>query len=102
MTRGRWLAALVLIGAAALAWRGGIYSMSDYFALQRAEREAQIEVKRLRREVDSLKQFRRMLETDPATQERVAREQKGMIRPGELSFIIETGQPLPDDTTRNR
>ncbi|MBA2291817.1 MAG: septum formation initiator family protein [Gemmatimonadales bacterium] len=101
MTRGRWLAVLVLIGAAVLAWRGGIYSMSDYFALQRAEREARSEVRRLSREVDSLKQFRHLLETDPATQERVAREQKGMIRPGELSFIIET-EPTPPDTTRKR
>ncbi len=101
MTRARWLAVVVLIGAAVLAWRGGIYSMSDYFALQRTEREAQAEVRRLSREVDSLKEFRRLLETDPVTQERVAREQRGMIRPGELSFIIET-EPAPPDTARKR
>ena len=89
MTRARWLALIVLIGAAIFAWRGGSYSGSDYLALQQAERDAQGRVRQLTREVDSLKRLRRLLETDSATQEMVAREQRGMIRPGELSFIIE-------------
>ena len=100
MTRARWLALIVLIGAAIFAWRGGSYSGSDYLALQQAERDAQGRVRQLTREVDSLKRLRRLLETDSATQEMVAREQRGMIRPGELSFIIERG--VADSVAQNR
>lgn len=91
MTRARWLALIVLAAAIFFAWEGGIYSTRDYLALQQSERDAQARLRALTREVDSLKRFRRLLETDPRTQEMVAREQRGMIRPGELSFIIERG-----------
>ena len=89
MTRGRWLGVAVLVGAAIFAWQGGIYSTTDYLALRQAEREAEARIKRLTHEVDSLKRLRRLLETDSATQEMVARQQRGMIRPGEISIVIE-------------
>jgi cell division protein FtsB len=40
----------------------------------------------LQRDVDSLKTLRRLIETDPATQERIAREEFGMVREKELLF----------------
>ncbi len=88
MSRVRWLAVVVLVCAGVFAWQGGAYSTADYVAVNRAERVAAARVQSLTREVDSLKRFRRLLETDPATQERVAREQWGWVRPGEMSFIV--------------
>jgi cell division protein FtsB len=42
----------------------------------------------LRSAVDSLRRVVNALENDPATQERVAREQFGMIRDGEILYRI--------------
>ena len=52
---------------------------------ERAEREA---VDSLSREVDSLTRIRKLVETDPGWQERIAREQYGMLRKGELEFTV--------------
>jgi cell division protein FtsB len=50
-----------------------------------AERRA---VRDLERQLDSLQRLARALETDPAAQERAAREQFGMIRKGELLYRL--------------
>ena len=100
MKLSRVLALVVLVAIAIFAWQGGIYSTGDYLALQQAERTAKARIRSLTREVDSLKRFRKLLETDPVTQEMVAREQRGMIRPGELSFIIERGGADSADATK--
>jgi len=42
----------------------------------------------LRAELDSLAKTARDLETNPAVQERVAREEFGMIRPGEVLYRV--------------
>jgi cell division protein FtsB len=42
----------------------------------------------LRAELDSLARIARALETDPAAQERAAREGFGMIRDGEILYRI--------------
>ncbi len=94
MSRARWLAGVVLACAGVFAWQGGAYSTADYVAVQRTERLTAARVRSLTLEVDSLKRFRHLLETDAATQERVAREQWGCVRPGEMSIIV-----VPADTT---
>ncbi len=79
------LAAVVL---AAVVWavQGGEYGTTDLFR-QRARRAAlEATVDSLRRQVDSLERYKRSIETDPAVQERIAREDFGMIRPGELLY----------------
>jgi len=80
-----------MIGFAA---EGGEYGTTDLLALQgqvRREREALV---RLRHEVDSLTRLEQALRTDSVTQERVAREVYGMIRPGEMLY-----QVVPRDTS---
>jgi cell division protein FtsB len=43
--------------------------------------------------VDSLTRLRKAIETDPAVQERIAREQYGMIRPGERLYKLAPVSP---------
>lgn len=97
MTRGRWLALVVLVAAALFAWTGGDYSLSDYRALRAEERAARQRIDSLRSEADSLRAFRDSLLRVPALQERMARERLGMIRPGELMIRIVT-----DDSVRRK
>jgi len=72
---------------------GGEYGTRDLLSLRRQVREEQARISRLRIEVDSLQKVLQALRTDPSVQERVAREQYGMIRDGELLY-----QVVPRDT----
>ena len=88
MTRKVW-AILVLVALAALfALQAGEYSTGQWLALRKKERQERAEVDSLRREVDSLTRLRRLVESDPAWQERIAREQYGMLRKGEIEFTV--------------
>ncbi|MES2303865.1 MAG: septum formation initiator family protein [Gemmatimonadota bacterium] len=102
MTRARWLALAVLVLAAVFAYHGGFISTAGYRALQADEAASTIKAVRLQREVDSLKAFADSLEHDPAVQERVARDQFGMLRPGEISFmIVPVKPPKPDSASKS-
>jgi cell division protein FtsB len=70
------------------AVQGGEYATTDLLELRREEARERAEVARLTRVVDSLERVARAIETDPRTQERVAREAFGMIRRGEFLFRI--------------
>jgi cell division protein FtsB len=86
---------LVVVAMVGFAAEGGEYGTLDLLKLKaqvRGEREA---IVRLRTEVDSLTRRERALKSDPATQERVAREVFGMIRPGEILY-----QVVPRDSAR--
>ncbi len=91
-----WLILALLLVMAAFAVQGGEYSTWDYRALQRdltAEQARETELTRL---VDSLQKVRTAVETDPAVQERIAREQYGMIRPGERLYkLVPAGSGAP-------
>ncbi|MEI2721078.1 MAG: septum formation initiator family protein [Gemmatimonadales bacterium] len=91
MTLGRWLALGVLLLAVLFAFRGGMFTVGDARALEREAEALQAEVKALQRQVDSLRSFHDSLESLPAVQERVAREEWGMIRSGEMSIRLERG-----------
>jgi cell division protein FtsB len=72
----------VLLGAVAFAVQGGEYGTTDLMR-QRARRAAlQRQIDSLQREVDSLARVKRAVTSDPATQERIAREEFGMVRGG--------------------
>jgi cell division protein FtsB len=88
MSMRGWLV-LALLGVMAIfAVEGGEYSTWNYRALQRELAEEQARQVRLSRMVDSLTRLRKSIETDPAVQERIAREQYGMIRPGERLYRL--------------
>jgi cell division protein FtsB len=71
---------LLVIGALAFAIQGGEYGTTDLFK-QRARRATLLaRIDSLQRAVDSLTRQKRAIETDPALQERIAREEFGMVR----------------------
>ncbi|HKV74027.1 MAG TPA: septum formation initiator family protein [Gemmatimonadales bacterium] len=93
MTRARW-AALVVVGMALIfAVEAGEYSTWNWWQVRRQEREERAAVAALSKTVDSLTQVLHLVETDPATQERIAREQFGMIRKGEFLYRIVPAGP---------
>ncbi len=79
----------LLLLAVYYAFFGGEYSV---FELRRARAQFSqdsAELARLRYENDSLRAWADSLRTDSATLERLAREQFGMIRPGETLYRVE-------------
>ena len=93
MSRARAAALVVITGAVAFGIFGGEYSTLDWLELRRQEREERAAVARLTVELDSLRRFTRQLETDRRLQERLARENFGMIGKGEYLYRI-TGDSL--------
>jgi cell division protein FtsB len=93
VNRWRWLALVVLVAAAVFAFNGGQHSRREYLALKRREADIRLRMDSLRIAVDSLRAFHDSLITSPVVQERVARERRGMIRPGEILILL-----VPDST----
>ena len=81
-----WLA----IGAAALwfAIQGGEYGTVDLLRQHRQRIHLVREIDSLTRFVDSLTSHKQRVLTDPRTQERIAREEFGMVRAKELLYRI--------------
>ena len=93
MTRGRVIAVLGLFALAGFALLAGEYSTFDWLTLQRQVADERAAIAELEIEVDSLDRLARALETDPAAQERAAREGFGMIRDGEILYRIVPQRP---------
>ena len=77
---------LAIVFAIYFALQGGEYSTYDLFRQHQRERMLLQMVDSLEHDVDSLTTLKRLLDSDPATQERIAREDFGMIRDKELLF----------------
>jgi cell division protein FtsB len=76
----RLLVVAVVVAALVFAIQGGEYGTTD-LVRQRARRQALVaRIDTLQRTVDSLARAKRAIETDPAVQERIAREEFGMVR----------------------
>jgi len=70
----------VAVAALAFAIQGGEYGTSDLYR-QRLRRQALLaRIDSLQRMVDSLGREKRSIESDAAVQERIAREEFGMVR----------------------
>lgn len=79
----------LLLLAVYYALFGGEYSVFEMRRARAQLTEASEELAQLRHENDSLRAWADSLRTDSATLERLAREQFGMIRPGETLYRIE-------------
>ena len=84
-----------MLGMVGFAAEGGEYGTLDLLRVRGRVQREQAAIARLRNELDSLARVEQALTTDPATQERVAREVYGMIRPGEILY-----QVVPADSVR--
>ena len=92
-----WLLRFAIVFAVYFALQGGEYSTIDLFRQRQRERMLNAMIDTLKHDVDSLKALKRLIETDPATQERIARENFGMVRDNELLFRF-----LDPDSLRTR
>lgn len=82
-----WIA---IAAAAAFAIHGGEYSTLDLWRQRQLKQRLAAETDSLERQVDSLKREAELIRTDPATQERIAREQFGMVR-GDKEILYRLG-----------
>lgn len=88
MTRTRLAGIAGSVGLLTLAVWGGEYGTADWMTIRRQLADERARVAALRVELDSLAKLAHDLETNPAVQERVAREQFGMIRDGEVLYRV--------------
>lgn len=100
--RGR-LILWILLGAAALAFavEGGEYGTIDLLRQRSGKRRLTTAVDSLTRVVDSLARYESRVRRDPALQERIAREEFGMVRDGEILYRF-TGPGAADSGSRRR
>lgn len=83
---GKVVLALVIAGGLFFAFQGGEYSTMDLWRQRQRKVRLQAETDSIAREIDSLRQVVKAVQTDRATQERIAREEFGMVR-GEKEII---------------
>jgi cell division protein FtsB len=82
---------VLILGALFFALQGGEYSTRDLFVLDARTHKLTHEVDSLQRQVDSLGRFLRLVKSDSATQERIAREEFGMVR-GDKEILYRFGE----------
>jgi len=98
-------AALAMLGLAVLAVayfavQGGEYGTTDLFRQRARMRLLQHEVDSLKRQVDSLSRYKLAIETDPLVQERLAREEFGMVKGDKEILYRFADAPAPAVATR--
>ncbi|MHB1225017.1 MAG: FtsB family cell division protein [Gemmatimonadaceae bacterium] len=97
----RLLVWLALATAAVLfSVQGGEYGTSDLFQQRSRRARLQAAVDSLQHAVDSLRSYRTALAEDPVVQERVAREEFGMIRAGERLYRFAEPRAVAADSGR--
>ena len=76
----RFALALGLVLVVYFAVQGGEYSTTDLFRQRSREAALRHTVDSLQHDVDSLTRLKRRIASDPVLQERIAREEMGMVR----------------------
>ena len=80
------------------AVQGGEYSTKDLYVLQRRTGSLTRQVDSLKHQVDSLGRYLKLVKSDSATMERIAREEFGMVR-GDKEILYRFGES-PDASNR--
>ena len=93
----RVLVAAGVLGALWFAIEGGEYGTRDLRAQTRRKARLQAAIDSAQHVVDSLRQYKKRLETDPVLQERIAREEFGMLR-GEKEILYR----IAEDSVKGR
>lgn len=88
----RLIFALILLGGLLFAVQGGEYSTMDLWRQRERNKLLVAQTDSLRRTVDSLRKMAKAIKTDRATQERIAREEFGMVR-GNKEILYRFGDP---------
>jgi cell division protein FtsB len=85
---------VVAVLALVFAVQGGEYGTSDLFRMHARRRRLVAQIDSLQRAIDSLQRVKKAIQTDPAMQERIAREEFGMIK-GDKEILYRFAEP-PD------
>ena len=88
---------LLGFGVLAFAVQGGEYGTADLARQQIKKRQLKEAIDSLERDIDSLTRLKRAIATDPAVQERLAREEFGMVK-GDKEILYRLAEP--DDTVK--
>ena len=74
---------VIALGAIAVVYyavQGGEWGTTDLFTQTSRLARVKHQVDSLNHEVDSLKKYKQLIQTDPVTQEKIAREEFGMVK----------------------
>lgn len=85
-------AVAVILAALAFAVQGGEYGTTDLWRQKQRKSKILASIDSLQHVVDSLKRYKHRLLTDPALQERIAREEFGMVR-GNKELLYRFAEP---------
>ena len=91
----RLLVMAVIVGAVVFAVQGGEYGTRDLLRQRSRRARLMSAIDSLQRIVDSLAKYKHRLETDPALQERIAREEFGLVR-GNKELLYRFAEPSVD------
>jgi Septum formation initiator. len=97
----RLIFALILLGGLLFATQGGEYSSMDLWRQRVRKQTLVVQTDSLAREVDSLRKVAKAIQDDPATQERIAREEFGMVR-GTKEILYRFGEPADSTVSQKR
>ena len=86
------LVAAVVVAALVFAVQGGEFGTRDLLRQRQRRKVLVSAIDSLQRIVDSLKRYKRRIETDPALQERIAREEFGLVR-GNKELLYRIAEP---------
>jgi len=90
---------VLVLGALFFAVQGGEYSTRDLFVLKKRTNKLTREVDSLQRQVDSLGRFLKLVKSDSTTQERIAREEFGMVR-GDKEILYRFGESSAENNRK--
>ena len=90
----------LVVGVAVFAVQGGEWGTSDLFRQQERLARLRHDLDSLKRDVDSLARYRKALETDVVLQEKIAREEFGMVRGDHELLYRFTDPDAPARATR--
>lgn len=91
----RIIGLVVLFAAIVFAIQGGEYGTTDLLRQRSRKSQLLAEIDTLERQVDSLEKVKKSIENDPAVQERIAREEFGLIR-GDKEILYRFAEPHDD------
>ena len=86
------LVAAAVVAALVFAVQGGEFGTRDLLRQHQRRKTLVSAVDSLQRIVDSLKRYKQRVETDPALQERLAREEFGLVR-GNKELLYRIAEP---------
>ena len=88
----------VVITAIVFAVQGGEWGTDDLLAQRSRAARLRAQIDTLKRDIDSLARVKKSIQTDPVVQERIAREEFGMVR-GDKELLYRFAE-TPDTTRR--